>query len=63
MLCGLVVQMPRSARKVLKKWNMTEKQQLIVGVNELNETVRAAEARATEAERQAHAAQQELARS
>ena len=45
------------------KWNMTGMQQAFVGMNELNERVRAAEARGTDAERQAQAALQELARS
>ena len=38
-------------------------QQILAGMNELNERVQNAEARATEAERQAQATQQELARS
>ena len=38
-------------------------QQIAAGVNELNERVPNAEARATEAERQVHSTQQELARS
>ena len=42
---------------------MTDMQQLLVGMNELNEGVQIAEARATDAERQAQATQQELARS
>ena len=42
---------------------MMEMQRLLVGMSELNERVRAAEARATDAERQAQATQQEVARS
>ena len=42
---------------------MTEMQQNLVGMHELNERVQNAEARATEAERLAQATQQELARS
>ena len=42
---------------------MTEMQQILAGMNELNETVQKDEARATEAERQAPATQQEFARS
>ena len=42
---------------------MTDVQQILAGMNELNERVRNAEARATEAERQAQATLQELARS
>ena len=42
---------------------MTEMQQILAGINELNERVQNAEARATEAERQAQATQQELTRS
>ena len=42
---------------------MSEFQQILAGMNELNERVQDAAARATEAERQAQATQQELARS
>ena len=42
---------------------MTDMQQILAGMNELNEKVQNAEARATEVERQAQATQQELARS
>ena len=42
---------------------MTEMQQILAGVNELNERVHNAEARATGAERPAQATQQEFARS
>ena len=42
---------------------MTDMQQIFAGMNELNERVQNAEAQATEAERQAQATQQELARS
>ena len=42
---------------------MTDMQQILAGMNELNERVQNAEAWATEAERQAQATQQELARS
>ena len=42
---------------------MTDMQQILAGMIELNERVQSAEARATEAERQAQATQQELARS
>ena len=42
---------------------MTDMQQILAGMNELNERVQSAEARATEAERQAQATQQELVRS
>ena len=42
---------------------MTDMQQILADMNELNERVQNAEARATEAERQAQATQQELARS
>ena len=42
---------------------MTEMQQILAGMNELNQMVQKAEARATEAERQAPATQLELARS
>ena len=41
---------------------MTYMQQIIAGMNELNEKVQNAEARATEAERQAQATQQGLTR-
>ena len=41
---------------------MTEMQQILVGMNKLNERVHNAEARATEAERQAQEIQQELVR-
>ena len=47
---------------MLKKLNMTERQQILAGMNELNERVQNTEARATEAERQAQATQQELTR-
>ena len=42
---------------------MTEMQQILAGMSELNERVQNAEARATEVERQAQATQQEWARS
>ena len=42
---------------------MTDMQQILACMNELNERAQSAEARATEAERQAQATQQELARS
>ena len=42
---------------------MTDMQQIFVGMSELNERAQNAEARAIEAERQAQATQQELARS
>ena len=42
---------------------MTDMQQIVAGMNELNERVQSAEARATDAERQAQATQQELVRS
>ena len=41
---------------------MTDMQQILAAMNELNERVLNAEARATEAERQAQATQQERAR-
>ena len=42
---------------------MSDMQQIVAGMNELNERVQNAESRATEAERQAQATQQELSRS
>ena len=54
---------PWSARTVLNKFDMTDMQQIFVGMNEWNERVRTAEARATDAERQAQATKQELVRS
>ena len=39
---------------------MTDMQQILAGINELNERVQSAEARATATERQAQATQQEL---
>ena len=42
---------------------MNDMQQMLAGMHELNERVRTAEARATEAERQAQATQQEPVRS
>ena len=42
---------------------MTDMQQLLLGANQLTESVRISEAQATDAERQAQATQQELARS
>ena len=42
--------------------NMTEMQQILAGMNEFNERVQQAEARATEAERQDLATQQDFAR-
>ena len=42
---------------------MTDMQQILAGMNELNKRVQNAEARATEAERETQASQQELARS
>ena len=42
---------------------MTDTQQILAGMNEWNEEVQNAEARATEAERQAQATQHELVRS
>ena len=42
---------------------MTDMQQILAGMNDLKERVQQAEARATGAERQAQATQQELARS
>ena len=41
---------------------MTEMQQILTGMNELNERIQQAEARPTEAERHAQATQQEFAR-
>ena len=41
---------------------MTDMQQILAGMNELNERVQSAEAPATEAERQAQATKQELRR-
>ena len=50
-LCGTRrandIDVPWSARKRLKKLNMTDMQQLLVGMHELNERVQIAEARAT----------------
>ena len=59
MLCGLVVR--TTCRGQRGKW-MTDMQQILAGMNELNERVQGAEAGATKAERQAQATQQELAR-
>ena len=42
---------------------MTDMQQILAGMSELNESVQNAEVRTTETERQAQATQQELARS
>ena len=68
MLCGRGpandIDVPSSARKVLKELkNVENTAKVHAGMNELNERVQNAEARATEAERQAQATQQELARS
>ena len=50
-----------SAREVLKE--LKDMQQILAGMNELNESVQNAEAPATETERQAQATQQDLIRS
>ena len=42
---------------------MTDMQQILAGMNELNERVQNAETKATDFERQAHVTQQKLARS
>ena len=55
---------PWSARNVLKELEDDgDMQQILAGMNELNERVQNAEARATEAEQHAQATQQELVRS
>ena len=61
-LCGLTCEL-RAVVNAGKCWTMNDMQQILAGVNDLNERRRVAEVRATEAERQAQAIQQELTRS